>query len=100
MFSGTLTIALSFFVPKILSKSNAAVQGGRLVVGDVVAAWERKLVGGVNVPEEDKRRWIGAVSELWNFYGRENQYPQSVRSARWRLEGKASSNFSCLCETC
>ena len=70
------------------------------MVVDVAAAWDRRLVGGVNVPEQDKRERIEALSELWNFYGRENQYPGSVRSARWRLEeGKASSNFSYLCET-
>lgn len=67
---------------------------------EVAAARDRRLVGGVNVPEQDERRWLEAVSDLWNFYGRENPYPQCVRSTRWRPEeGKAHSNFSYLCET-
>lgn len=43
MFAGTLTIALSFPAPKILLKSRAALQGGRLMVVDMAAAWARRL---------------------------------------------------------
>lgn len=67
---------------------------------DVAAARDRRFVGGVSVPEQEERRQIEAVSELWNFYRRKNQHLQSVRSARWRLEErKARCNLGYLCET-
>lgn len=54
MFLGTLTIALSFPAP-FLPKPSVAPRGGRHVMGAGAAAWGRRHVGGVNVPECPKR---------------------------------------------
>lgn len=40
------------------------------MVVDVAAAWDSRLVGGVNVPEQGKKRQLEAVSELWDRAGR------------------------------